>query len=91
MAYMIPFSPEQVRFLRIQRYFETPPNDTDNLMHSIVDHHNGKLFTIYRLYEKEFALEALKEYRLKLDSFVVSKKHMKKGHQDTDKNHSSPS
>jgi len=68
MAYMIPFFPEQVRFLRIQRYFETPPNETDNLMHSIVDHHNGKLFTIYRSYEKDFALEALKEYRLKLDS-----------------------
>jgi len=68
MAYMIPFFPQQVRFLRIQRYFEIFPNETDHLMHSIVDAHNGKLFTIYRSYEKDSALQALKEYRLKLDS-----------------------
>jgi len=68
MAYMIPFFPHPVRFLRIQRYFETPPNETDHLMHRIVEAHNGKLYTIYRSYEKDFALEALKEYRLKLDN-----------------------
>jgi len=68
MAYMIPFFPKQVRFLRIQRYFETPPNETDQLMHGIVEAHNGKLYTIYRSYEKDFALEALKEYRLNMDN-----------------------
>ncbi len=67
MAYMIPFFPQQVRFLRIQRYFDSLPNETDQLMHDIVDHHKGHLFTIYRSYEEHFALEALKEYRLKMD------------------------
>ena len=45
-AYLIPFFPRQVRFLRVQGYFTGPspvPNDTDRRMQNIVAGHNGHL------------------------------------------------
>jgi hypothetical protein len=36
-------------------------------MRDVVDRHAGKLFTMYRFYEEQFALETLKEYGLELD------------------------
>jgi hypothetical protein len=67
MAYMIPFFPPEVRFLRIQSYLTGPspnPNATDRLMQGIIAGHQGPLFVMYRSYEEGSALEALKAYRL---------------------------
>jgi hypothetical protein len=71
MAYMIPFFPPEVRFLRIQGYLTGPspnPNDTDRLMRGIIAGHQGPIFVIYRSYEEIPALEALKAYGLEKDA-----------------------
>jgi hypothetical protein len=70
MAYMIPFFPQSVRFLRIQGYVTGPsaaPNQTDRLMREIITRHNGKLFILYRAYEEWHAMTALRDYRLEAD------------------------
>lgn len=67
VAYMIPFFPPEVRFLRIQSYFTGPsaqPNATDRLMHEIVSGHRGALFILYRAHEQAIADDALKAYGL---------------------------
>jgi hypothetical protein len=46
MAYLIPFFPPPVRFLRIQGYVTGPsaePNQTDRLMREIITRHEGAL------------------------------------------------
>jgi hypothetical protein len=70
MAYMIPFFPPQVRFLRIQGYMTGPsanPNETDRLMRRIIADHTGPLFILYRVYEEWHAEMSLADYRLAMD------------------------
>jgi hypothetical protein len=68
MAYMIPFFPPEVRFLRIQGFMTGPsptPNLTDRLMQAAIAKHTGSLFIIYRQYEEWSALNALEAYGLR--------------------------
>jgi hypothetical protein len=70
MAYMIPFFPPEVRFLRIQGFVTGPspaPNLTDRLMQAAIARHTGPLFIIYRQYEEWSALNALDAYGLLMD------------------------
>jgi hypothetical protein len=70
MAYLIPFFPQPVRFLRIQGYVTGPstsPNQTDRLMREIIARHDGKLFILYRAYEEWHAMTALSSYHLEAD------------------------
>jgi hypothetical protein len=69
VAYMIPFFPPRVRFLRIQSYFTGPsaqPNATDRMMQGIVAGHQGPLFILYRSFEEAAARAALAFYGLTL-------------------------
>ena len=70
MAYMIPFFPPQVRFLRIHSYLTGPspqPNETDRQMRDIIAGHDGPLYILYRRYEEDVALNALAFYGLALN------------------------
>jgi hypothetical protein len=70
MAYMIPFFPPQVRFLRIQGFVTGPSaalNATDRLMTSALAEHRGPVLILYRSYEEWHALNALDFYGLQLD------------------------
>jgi hypothetical protein len=70
MAYMIPFFPPQVRFLRIQGFVTGPSsrlNETDRLMMNALADHNGPVLILYRVYEEWHALNALDFYGLELD------------------------
>jgi hypothetical protein len=67
VAYIIPYFPPQVRFLRIQSYFTGPsaePNATDRLMQAIIAEHKGPLFILYRSYEEAAARNAMAFYGL---------------------------
>lgn len=69
-AYMIPFFPPQVRFLRIQGFLTGPSptlNQTDRLMMQAVAEHNGPLLILFRAYEEWHALNALEFYGLELE------------------------
>ncbi len=69
MAYVIPFFPQTIRFLRIQSYFTGPsdrPNGYDRLMHQLVAQHSGPLYILYRSYEQDTARAALQAYGLQL-------------------------
>lgn len=69
-AYMIPFFPPQVRFLRIQGFVTGPStalNATDRLMMKAVSEHRGPVVILYRSYEEWHALNALDFYGLQLD------------------------
>ncbi|OIP62090.1 MAG: hypothetical protein CO150_07825 [Nitrospirae bacterium CG_4_9_14_3_um_filter_53_35] len=71
MAYVIPFFPQAIRFLRIQSYFTGPsdqPNGFDRLMHQLVAEHSGPLYILYRSYEQDAARAALQAYGLQLQS-----------------------
>jgi hypothetical protein len=66
-AYVIPFFPRQIRFLRIQSYFTGPspnPNGTDRLMQGLVAAHRGPLYILYRGTEQDMADDALHAYGL---------------------------
>jgi hypothetical protein len=70
MAYMIPFFPPQVRFLRIQGFMTGPsstPNETDRLMMRTLADHTGPVLILFRSYEEWSALNALEFYGLELD------------------------
>jgi hypothetical protein len=70
MAYMIPFFPPQVRFLRIQGFVTGPSptlNETDRLMMKILSDHTGPVLILFRVYEEWHALNALEFYGLELD------------------------
>ncbi len=70
VAYMIPFFPPAVRFLRIQGFVTGPsetPNATDRLMQDAVAGATGPLRVLYRDYEKGHAEAALKAYGLDMD------------------------
>lgn len=71
MAYVIPFFPEPVRFLRIQSYFTGPsatPNGSDRLMQGLIAEHRGPLYVLYRIYEEKQCTNALQAYGLTIDS-----------------------
>jgi len=70
-AYLIPFFPPEVRFVRIQSYFTAPsdtPNGYDRLMERLIREHNGPFAVIYRAqYEEESTQKALSAYGLTTD------------------------
>ncbi len=68
LAYVIPFFPPQIRFLRIQSYFTGPsatPNGTDLLMQKLIAAHQGPLYILYRGIEQATADSALQAYGLR--------------------------
>lgn len=70
IAYMIPFFPPAVRFLRIQGFVTGPsatPNAHDRLMQAAVAAHDGPLYILFREYEERAAVEGLAAYRLAAD------------------------
>jgi len=70
IAYMIPFFPPQVRFLRIQGFVTGPStalNETDRLMMRALAEHQGPALILYRGYEEWHALNALDFYGRQLD------------------------
>jgi hypothetical protein len=70
MAYMIPFFPESVRFVRIQSYLTGPaesPNGYDKRMHDLVSRQHSPLYGLFRFSEKEMSIEGLNSYGLAID------------------------
>jgi len=70
IAYMIPFFPPRVRFLRIQGFVTGPSptlNETDRLMMKTLADHTGPVLILFRVYEEWHALNALEFYGLELD------------------------
>jgi hypothetical protein len=70
IAYMIPFFPPQVRFLRIQGYMTGPSstlNETDRQMMKALADHAGPVLILFRDYEEWHALNALEFYGLEPD------------------------
>jgi hypothetical protein len=70
IAYMIPFFPPQVRFLRIQGYMTGPSptlNETDRQMMRALADHAGPVLILFRVYEEWHALNALEFYGLEPD------------------------
>jgi len=70
IAYMIPYFPPQVRFLRIQGYMTGPSptlNETDRLMMRALVDHTGPVLILFRVYEEWHALNALEFYGLEID------------------------
>jgi len=70
-SYLIPLFPKAVRFVRIQSYFTGPsshPNGYDRLMKNIIAEHTGRLYILYRSYEKFGAISALDAYGLDMES-----------------------
>jgi len=68
-AYLIPFFPPTVRFLRIQSYFTGPtaqPNAFDRQMRRDIDGHEGPIFVLFRSYEVETTRNALRHFGLAL-------------------------
>jgi hypothetical protein len=66
-AYVIPFFPPSIRFVRIQSYFTAPkeqPNGYDLLMHDLVAKQQGPLYVLYRSFEKDATFKALDAYGL---------------------------
>lgn len=67
-AYVIPFFPPQIRFLRIQSYFTGPsaqPNGSDRLMQRLVAGHAGPLYILYRGIEQGTADDAVRAFGLR--------------------------
>ncbi len=70
MAYMIPFFPASLRFIRIQSYLTGPagsPNGYDLRMHDLVSRQQGPLYGLFRLSEKEMSIDSLDSYGLAID------------------------
>jgi hypothetical protein len=69
-AYMIPFMPAGLRFLRVQGYFTGPggeANATDRLMRERIAAHTGPIQVLYRSYEDGRAIPALAAQGLLID------------------------
>jgi hypothetical protein len=69
-AYVIPFFPPAVRFVRIQSYFTGPkdqPNGYDLLIGNLIAKQQGPLYVLYRSYEKGASVKALDTFRLAID------------------------
>ena len=70
MAYLIPYFPPEVRFLRIQGFVTGPSphlNETDRTMMKILADHTGPMMVLYKNFEEGHALEALEFYGLKME------------------------
>ena len=70
-AYVIPFFPKTVRFVRIQSYFTGPkdkPNGFDLQMQDLIARQSGPLYVLYRSCEKEASVAALNSYGLAIDT-----------------------
>ena len=77
-AYVIPFFPPQIRFLRIQSYFTGPsaiPNGSDRLMQTLVASHRGPLYILYRGIEQATADSAVQAYGLRRQADQCSVMH----------------
>lgn len=77
-AYLIPFFPPQIRFLRIQSYFTGPsstPNGTDRLMLRLVAEHQGQLYILYQHNEEPTADSALQAYGLQRQASACQTMH----------------
>jgi hypothetical protein len=77
-AYLIPFFPPQIRFLRIQSYFTGPsstPNGTDLLMQRLVVEHQGPLYILYQRNEEPTADSALQSYGLQRQANACQTMH----------------
>lgn len=70
MAYLIPFFPPELRFLRIHSWFTGPsdqPNGFDRMMQSIVQNHRGNVYGLFRSYERDVAEPAFAAYGYSLN------------------------
>ena len=70
-AYVIPFFPEPVRFVRIESYFTGPsesPNGFDQRMQQLIADHQGPLYILYRSYEDERSKAALQHFNLQIQA-----------------------
>lgn len=70
-SYLVPLFPREIRFIRIQSYFTGPssrPNGYDRLMASMISGHTGRIYALFRSYEKIGAVSALNAYGLDLES-----------------------
>lgn len=70
-AYVIPFFPPQIRFLRIQSYFTGPsaqPNGSDRLMQRLIGDHKGPLYILYRGIERDTADAAVRAFGLQREA-----------------------
>lgn len=70
-AYVIPFFPEPVRFVRIESYFTGPsesPNGFDLRMQQLIADHQGPLYVLYHSEENERSKAALQYFNLQIQS-----------------------
>jgi len=70
MAYMVPYFPPGVRFLRIQGYMTGPsptPNLTDRWMQDAIARHTGLFYSLHRSFEAQTAIDALNAFGMVLD------------------------
>jgi hypothetical protein len=69
MAYLIPYFPRNIPFLRIHSYFTGPsdhPNGYDLLMQRRIAGHDGPIYVIFRSMDESTAVSATKAYGLHL-------------------------
>ncbi|MFH2122600.1 MAG: hypothetical protein ABIJ50_03840 [Pseudomonadota bacterium] len=70
-AYVIPFFPPAVRFVRVESYFTGPsdtPNGLDLRMQQIISEHQGPLHVLYRSYEDTRSRAALQHFNLQIEA-----------------------
>lgn len=71
ISYLIPLFSPQIRFLRIQSYFNLFPkkrNGYDEWMADILDKHAGPVFVLYRSSDRDATVSALASYGLELQA-----------------------
>lgn len=69
MAYLIPYFPRNIPFLRIHSYFTGPsdhPNGYDLLMKQKIVQHDGPIYILFRSMDESTAVSASKAYGLHL-------------------------
>jgi hypothetical protein len=69
MSYLIPLFPPQIRFLRIQSYFNLywkTKNGYDHWMEEILTRHSGPLYVIYRSGDRVATSDSLQSFGLEL-------------------------
>ncbi|MEW6260609.1 MAG: hypothetical protein AB1547_11995 [Thermodesulfobacteriota bacterium] len=69
LSYLIPLFPPQIRFLRIQSYFNlyAEPTGYDRWMADRIAEHEGAIYVLYRSSDRQATLDALKAFNLKLE------------------------
>lgn len=68
-AYVIPFFPESVRFVRVESYFTGPsetPNGFDLRMQELISKHRGPLYVLYRSSQDKGSNTALEHFDLQI-------------------------